>query len=203
MPSWPDADADAKSEQFDAFPTLTESLLDTLQKRLMQQQQSHKKQAAFPILTSISRPAADADCSSCQANQRFTDDLIAEVKGIWEYADTIQSYSSNNWDRDLRRTAGFYQLHERSLIRELNSASAVSPASANASGSGPAGCPTRSTSREVRKSQQIEEKAKDELARLKAFPLTSHKWVWGIDLTEEDILDMDGGARKPGGISEP
>ncbi|KAM6489960.1 hypothetical protein JOM56_014539 [Amanita muscaria] len=176
-------DAEAESQQFDRnLPALTESLLEKLQKQL-RQEQSNQKWAAFPILTSIDRPTVNAECNSCQANQGLADNLIAELKVIWEYADMIQSNASNKWDHDMRRTAGFYQLHEQALIKELNLASA------NPSAPAPAGC-TQSKTRGLNKSQQIEEKAKDKLERLKAFPLSSHKWVCGIDLTRADILNM-------------
>ncbi|KAM6494949.1 hypothetical protein JOM56_009572 [Amanita muscaria] len=108
----------------------------------------------------------------------------------------IQSYASNNWDHDLRWTAGFYQLHEPALIKELDSASAVSLALATTLVSAPAGRPTRSNTQGVRKSKQIKKNAKSELERLQALPLTSHKWIWGTDLTLKDILNMVKASKK-------
>ena len=67
----------------------------------------------------------------------------------------------------------FNQLHEAAVIKEM-----ASPPSASAASPGP----------DIIKS--VAEKAKKELSRLQVLPPSSHKWTWGEQLTESDILSL-------------
>jgi hypothetical protein len=85
-----------------------------------------------PVLKPADCPTAGADCLSCCSNADLIRDLLVQLQKTWEYADSIQTSTTGKLATDMRRAAGFYQLHQQSLIKEHLSAPAPaqpSPAS--------------------------------------------------------------------------
>ncbi|KAF8964534.1 hypothetical protein BDZ97DRAFT_1918966 [Flammula alnicola] len=137
-----------------------------------------------------------ADCERCRGNEDLTQDLITELQSIYQLADGMEAKTANRLAQDMRKAQSLHVLHEQSLFKELGSA----PASA--AGPGPAVEPllkllsqpasgSRGDAPAVsinRKSKAVAAQARSELQRLTSLPPSSLKWVWGADLTEEEVL---------------
>ncbi|KAM6497836.1 hypothetical protein JOM56_005784 [Amanita muscaria] len=187
--NWWDMEAKPEPEYIFYNLTVVECLVTHYKQMLKKTKE--KPQHPIPVLKSADRPSADADCPHCRANEGRIRDLLVELQKTWEYADSIQVSTETKWNCDMRRAAGFYQLHHSALVKELNSASSTASAPAPTSSHTPA--PARRSSRSKRgisKSEEFQERALADLERLKASPQPSHKWVWGTDLTEAEVRNM-------------
>lgn len=91
----------------------------------------------------------------------------------------------HNWDVSMRRAAGFHILHQMAIQKELGSAP-MKLATPVATLMRPSASTTRSKA-----STTMGNQAQAELKRLQALPAESHKWTWGVDLTEEDVLSIE------------
>jgi len=74
----------------------------------------------------------------------------------------------------MRRAATFHLLHEAALLKET----AGTPT------------PTLATATTMQRSAMVHDKALTELRRLQALPPSSHKWAWGEQLTEQEVLRL-------------
>jgi len=72
----------------------------------------------------------------------------------------------------MRRTATFHLLHEAALLKET--AGTLTP--------------TLATATTTQRSAMVHDEALTELRRLQALPPSSHKWTWGEQLTEQEVL---------------
>ena len=134
-------------------------------------------------------PSNDNPCPSCERMRDLVQDMMAEARGMSDFLNGCESAADAAFNRDMRRAAGFYHLHEKAITKELQQPT---------SGTGPVPKPNVSTAAHSlnqkgvnRQSQRMTAQASAELQRLKAMPASSYKWTWGTDLTEEDILDIN------------
>ena len=88
--------------------------------------------------------------------------------------------SLNNLDITSRRTSGFYLLHEKVQLKEMDQGTI------NVDGIGPG-------SQTQQKSQHVCNIAQKALNWLKDMPPTSYKWTWGETLTRDEIFDLRNG----------
>lgn len=136
--------------------------------------------APFQIADSSRRADArrrpNTPCMECDIYRSLAGDLLEELKGIKQFASGVRASSSNDLEVATRRTAGFYQLHEKVNLKEMSSESLT------VKGTGLGTRPTRV-------SRQVSQIAADDLERLRNMP-SSQKWTWGEALTEQDILGL-------------
>ncbi|KAF8958977.1 hypothetical protein BDZ97DRAFT_1923289 [Flammula alnicola] len=137
-----------------------------------------------------------ADCERCRGNEDLTRDLMTELQSIYQLADGMAAKTTNQLAQDMRKADSLHVLHEQSLLKELGG----EPASA--SGPAPAVEPlltllsqqapgSRGDTPAVsinRKSKSVAAQARSELQQLISLPPSSLKWVWGADLTEDEVL---------------
>jgi len=86
------------------------------------------------------------------------------------------------WNQGMRRTATFHLLHEAALLKET------------------AGTPTLTlaTAMTTQHSAMVHDEALTELHCLQALPPSSHKWTWGKQLTEQEVLCLRRTGTRPG-----
>ena len=158
---------------------------------------------AKPLMPVISSTATDAgadtapDCRQCSAYKIVINDLLDDVRGLHELAAGLEVSHSNEWDLNMRRAAGFYMLHEKALQKETSGNSVDTGVGSSLQVPLSATTPTRLQSgigkrvtRTSERSRQVAERAAIELERMKNLPPASHKWTWGQDLTEEEVLGI-------------
>jgi len=91
---------------------------------------------------------------------------------------------------NVRKVAGLHQLHELALLKEHQSKPrtlSLAMAMAMASKKKP-GCTGGQSKLTARQLALVSAHAQAELKCLKSLPPTSHKWTWGIDIMENDVL---------------
>jgi hypothetical protein len=108
------------------------------------------------------------------------------------FIDGCESSADAAINANVRQAAGLQQLHELALLKELQakpwtllSAVALAPAT-KTTPRGTAG-PSK-LSAVTQQLQHLAAHAQAELEHLKSLPPTSHKWTWGVDITENDVL---------------
>ncbi|KAF8955609.1 hypothetical protein BDZ97DRAFT_1764655 [Flammula alnicola] len=145
-----------------------------------------------------------ADCQRCRSYEDLTQDLMGELQSIHQLADGMKATSTSRVEQGMRQAQAVHVLHEQSLLKEL----AGGPASASGPPlavepllkllSQPAPGSRGDTPRVSisRKSRSIGTQAHSELLRLISLPPSSLKWVWGADLSEEEVLMLTTGKGK-------
>jgi len=123
-------------------------------------------------------PGADADlkCNHCDVYRLLATDLLEELRSIKNFTSGLVASTLHDIDVTSRRAAGFYILHEKVILKEMQSQSV--PQAIDGIGHG---------TRAVKLGRRVREEA---LVRLKDMPAASHKWTWGETLTREDILSL-------------
>ena len=167
-----------------------------------------------PIISQPQNAAADyrADCRSCNDLQALIQDMFDEARSMHALINGCESSADAAVNANVRKAAGFHQLHELTVLKELHAkppalssttatamataaamAAAMAMAMATATATATAPPPARAAgpskqSAATRKSQLVAARAQAELERLKSLPPASHKWTWGVDITENDVL---------------
>ena len=106
-------------------------------------------------------------------------DLLNEVKSIKAFTSGMSESTSNDTDVITRRAAGFYMLHEKALLKELQSDPAPIHDKAGLHGT-----------KKGKMSQRVALNAQEQLQRIQLMPPGSYKWTWGETLTTEDVLGL-------------
>jgi hypothetical protein len=164
-----------------------------LHRQLLSQQNKNP----FPPIqttTSTTQTTADPRCSRCTEYQAIAGSLLAELQGVQEFAQAMETYKFNQLDVDTRRATGLFMLHEKALLKEMTApATATAPASAATSllVPIPPSPPKRAKPQISRKSRRIMASARAQLESLDGKPAGSYKWTWGADLTEDDVLAIN------------
>jgi hypothetical protein len=175
-----------KSMEGDDVPAMAIHTVAPLQIRLMESADSTRgadssRRADFirgadPSHGADSPRRPNAPCKECEIYHSLAGDLLDELRGIKQFASGMRASSSNDLEVATRRTAGFYQLHEKVTLKEMSSESLT------VQGTGLGTRPTRL-------SRQVTQIATKALKRFQDMP-SSHKWTWGEVLTEQDILGL-------------
>ena len=120
--------------------------------------------------TSISK---DTKCPKCPKYKQILSDTLQDLLRVHRLTSTVLSGSEAKWHIDMRRASAFNLLHEAIILKEIS------------------GTPSASSNRMTSHSpQQVEEKARQELARLQDQLPSSHKWTWGESLTKSEVLTL-------------
>ena len=134
---------------------------------------------ATPAPAPVAAPAPTPDCQSCINLRDLVNDMLHEQRSTLLFLDGCQTSADAALNTNVRKAAGFYQLHELALLKELRAEPQKPPQ--------PAGQPSRQTAVR-RKSELVAANAQAELDRLKSLPPGAYKWSWGVDITENDVL---------------
>ncbi|KAF8225479.1 hypothetical protein L208DRAFT_1306227, partial [Tricholoma matsutake] len=145
---------------------------------------THQQYVPAPIIDS-SHPGSQVlpsqpDCQSCLNLQGLVQDILVELRSMHNFINGCKSSADAALNANTRQAAGFHRLHELALLKELQ---AQTPASAAAMA-----LAASSKASVTRQSNRIAAHVKAKLKRLQSLPATSHKWTWGVDLTEKDVL---------------
>ena len=132
----------------------------------------------------------EADCRSCIDLRALLHDMLDDARGMHGFISGCESSADAAVNANGRKAAGFQRLHELALLKELQGDSrTLSSATASKQKTQ---CPARPSKQSAvtrqKQSQLVAAQAQVELDRLKALPPTSHKWTWGVDITEEEVL---------------
>jgi hypothetical protein len=155
----------------------------------------YRQYIPVPII-SHSPPTDDAECRaecrSCIDLRALIRDMFEEARSMHNSIDACESSADAALNANTRQAAGLQRLHELALLKELQAeprplSSAAAAAAASKSTPRRVAGPSK-PSAVTRQSQLVAGHARAELERLKALPPTSHKWTWGVDITEKDIF---------------
>lgn len=118
--------------------------------------------------------AAEPDCH-CDTYRGLAASLYKELVRVKNFASIMSVTSSNDMEVASRRASGFYDLHEKVTLKELNSQPHEVKGLARGS--------------RTKLSHGAAVRAAEDLERFKKMP-TSHKWTWGETLTREDVVSL-------------
>ncbi|KAF8224315.1 hypothetical protein L208DRAFT_1312106 [Tricholoma matsutake] len=143
------------------------------------------RQYVLALITDSSHPGSQVllsqpDCQSCLNLQGLVQDSLAKLCSMHNFINGCESPTDAALNANTRHAAGFHQLHELALLKELQ---AQTPALAVAMA-----LVASSKASVTRQSNHIAAHAKAKLKQLQSLPARSHKWTWGVDLTEKDVL---------------
>lgn len=131
---------------------------------------------------------SDADCGSCIKLLGVVHDLLDHARSTQGMIDGFQSSDDAAMNANVRTAAGFQRVHELALLKELQAERAAS------NDSGPVEGPKKTAIK--KRSELVAARAQAELERLRSLPPSSHKWTWGVDITEKDVLGTGKGKGK-------
>ena len=129
-------------------------------------------------LLALSKPG----CVQCGWYRDLLGGLLNELLDVRHFAAAMSTASENQWCLDMRRASTFNLLYEAAVIKEC----------------GPSTRAPRGNKAE--RAKAVEDRAREELMRLQALPPSSHKWTWGEQLTEKDVLGLARSGTRPGKI---
>ena len=142
------------------------------------------------IQSATDNPHSQPDCRSCIDLRALIYDMFDEARAMHDFINGCESSADAAMNANVRKAAGLHRLHELALLKELQSesqplsqATALKTVSKNT--------PRRAAGRPkktARQSALVSAHAQAELEHLKSLPPTSHKWTWGVDVTESDVL---------------
>src|ERR1700690_3205544 len=142
--------------------------------------------------TATARPPphnpSDADCGSCIKLLGFVHDLLDHARSTQGMIDGFQSSDDAAMNANVRRAAGFQRVHELALLKEPQAERAASNDSGRVEG------PKKTAIK--KRSELVAARAQAELERLRSLPPSSHKWTWGVDIMEKDVLGTGKGKGK-------
>jgi len=124
-------------------------------------------------------------CSSCPSLCLEIVRLQEALQNCGTYASTMSTMFEHNWDVSMRRVAGFHTLHQMAILKELDSEN-IPHSVPFPSITQPLGTTARKRAADI-----IATRAKTDLEHLMALPPVSHKWTWGVDLTEAKVLSIE------------
>jgi hypothetical protein len=117
--------------------------------------------------------------------------MFDEARSTHDFIDGCESSADAALNANVRKAAGFQGLHELALLKELQSEPrTLSSVPATKKNPRQVGGPSNQSA-VTRQSQLLGAHAQAELQRLKSLPPTSHKWTWGVDITETDVLAIN------------
>src|SRR6202142_2326521 len=131
---------------------------------------------------------SDADCGSCIKLLGVVHDLLDHARSTQGMIDGFQSLDDAAMNANVRRAAGFQRVHELALLKEPQAERAASNDSGRVEG------PKKTAIK--KRLELVAARAQAELERLRSLPPSSHKWTWGVDITEKDVLGTGKGKGK-------
>src|SRR6202142_3076604 len=131
---------------------------------------------------------SNADCGSCIKLLGVVHDLLNHARSTQGRIDGFQSSDDAAMNANVRRAAGFQRVHELALLKEPQAERAASNDSGRVEG------PKKTAIK--KRSELVAARAQAELERLRSLPPSSHKWTWGVDITEKDVLGTGKGKGK-------
>ncbi|KAF8225766.1 hypothetical protein L208DRAFT_1305072 [Tricholoma matsutake] len=157
---------------------------------------THRQYVLAPITDSYHPgsqvPLSQPDCQSCLNLQGLVQDSLTKLCSMHNFINGCESSADAALNANTRRTAGFHQLHELALLKELTllkELALLKELQAQTLASAVATALVASSNASVtRQSNHIAAHVKAELEWLQSLPAASHKWTWGVDLTEKDVL---------------
>jgi len=114
--------------------------------------------------------------------------MLNEACGMYDFINGCESSADAVVNVNVRKVAGLHWLHELALLKELQSEPqtlSLAMAMALKNKPGHTGGQSKLTARQL---ALVLAHAWAELEHMKSLPPTSHKWTWGIDITENDVL---------------
>jgi len=133
-------------------------------------------------------PNLKPDCQSCVDLHTLVHDMLNKGHGMHDFINSCKSSADAVVNVNVRKVARLHWLHELALLKELQSKlRTLSSAMATASNKKPGHAGGQSKLM-TRQSALVSAHAQAELKCLKSLPPTSHKWTWGVDITENDVF---------------
>src|SRR6202142_3278058 len=160
----------------------------------------HRQYIAAPTEAALASEAAmatagqpphnpsDVDCGSCIKLLGVVHDLLDHARSTQGMIDGFQSSDDATINANVRRAAGFQRVHELALLKEPQAERAASNDSGRVEG------PKKMAIK--KRSELVAARAQAEVERLRSLPPSSHKWTWGVDITEKDVLGTGKGKGK-------
>ena len=115
----------------------------------------------------------DNPCRQCSQYCQILSNILEDLVDVHLFSNVMSTSSETQWNLDMCRASTFNLLHKAAMIKEM-----AGPTSA-----------TR-LRRTLDLAQTVSNTAISELEQLRALPPTSHKWTWGKQLMEADILTL-------------
>ena len=166
---------------------------DNLQAALRHHWAQHPYTAEPPVPTIPipNSPVATPACARCQEYRDIASQAVAELEGLFRFAEAAETSARSGWETDMRRAQGLYMLHQAVLHKET-SASESTARAASASVPPPAVAPSKIDGVKVNpKSRRMFNEATAELERLQQLPLGSYKWTWGAELSAAEVREVN------------
>jgi len=124
-------------------------------------------------------------CSNCPSLCLEIVCLQEALQNCSTYASAMSTTFDHNWEVGMQRVAGFHTLHQMAILKELDSEN-IPHSVPFLSITRPSGTTAQKSAADI-----IATRAKTDLEHLMALPPASHKWTWGIDLTEAEVLSIE------------
>jgi len=123
---------------------------------------------------SIDNTTGVEDCTKCPHYHNLLSDDLQDIVKFHNFSNAMATTSEMQWNQGMQRTATFHLFHEAALLKET----AGTPT------------PTLATATTTQCSAMVHDEALTELCHLQALPPSSHKWTWGEQLTEQEVLRL-------------
>jgi hypothetical protein len=123
-----------------------------------------------------------AGCDQCGHYCDLLGSVLLELLNVQQFAAAMLLASENQWSLAMCRASTFNLLYEAAVIKE----------------GGPATWPPRGNKGD--RGKAVEDRAWEELQHLQVLSPSSHKLIWGEQLTKADVLGLARSGTRPGKI---
>jgi hypothetical protein len=181
LPWWtynkkPENDCELSLSTFDAALNYHRSI--TANKCLLPIQ-VNKEKYTWPRQVTYNPRGLLMDCDNCRLYRGVSLGVLDNIQDLRHQVHGLEVSSENNSDMAERRAAGFFQLYEAALMKELDDSRIE-----EVTGKGK----RKVSGNKKHRAAALEKSSAAELKRLQNLP--SLKWTWGSDLTVEDVLNL-------------
>jgi hypothetical protein len=133
------------------------------------------------------------NCTRCRLYRAVGLGIMDQVRDAYNMVHGCEIASEAERDIGIRRCSGFNELHEAAIKKECVLQAALGMGSG--SGPGSSWIPNQPSGKGSGKKGKEKEKESPESGR------ASSKWIWGVDLTKDDLLELTRGADRQGQVS--
>lgn len=127
----------------------------------------HSHSSVLPDPAVNSEPSL---CTKCDQYREILNQTLQDILDMNAFAKAKVLDTETQWNLNMRRASTFHLLHEASVNKEC---------------AGNSSAPSAHYS-----SEMVVKNARQEFTRLSNLPVSSHKWTWGEDLTEREVLEL-------------
>ena len=143
---------------------------------------------SIPTFPPLGQVVANSTCETCQQYWNLASDAVAELQGIFTFAQATETLAHNRWETDIRQAQGLHILYNAVLQKEIDSPDTNT---VKVSTLALVICPPQINNVWVHQtSQRVFNSATAELACLQVMPPGSHKWTWGAELSVDNIWQL-------------